>query len=234
MRKLVLRNFQSPGDTVMLTALVRDLHAIYPRRFMTDVRTPSPELWENNPYLSSLDEADSGVTVVDCEYPLIHSSNTCGRHFVHGFHEHLSRRLDMLLAPTFLHGDIHLSADEQASWPERLPSTVGTRYWLLVAGGMFDFTAKWWPTDSYQAVVDALADRVTFVQVGSLEHFHPRIRGAVDLRGHLSLRDLIRLVYWSSGVLCPVTLHMHLAAAVPVHVAMRDTVVSGNCAERVL
>ena len=30
-RKLVLRNFQSPGDIVMLTAAVRDLHRAYPR-----------------------------------------------------------------------------------------------------------------------------------------------------------------------------------------------------------
>jgi len=30
------------------------------------------------------------------------------------------------------------------------------------------------------------------------------------------LRDLIRLVYYADGILCPVTLHMHLAAAVPL------------------
>ena len=28
--KLILRNFQSPGDIVMLTAAVRDLHRAYP------------------------------------------------------------------------------------------------------------------------------------------------------------------------------------------------------------
>jgi hypothetical protein len=36
----------------------------------------------------------------------------------------------------------------------------------------------------------------------------------LDLRGETSLRDLIRLVYHAQGVLCPVTLLMHLAAAV--------------------
>ena len=37
--RLILKSFQSPGDIVMLTAAVRDLHAAYPGRFQTDVRT---------------------------------------------------------------------------------------------------------------------------------------------------------------------------------------------------
>lgn len=36
----------------MLTAAVRDLHAHYPGCFVTDVRTPCPPLWENNPHLT--------------------------------------------------------------------------------------------------------------------------------------------------------------------------------------
>ena len=38
----------------------------------------------------------------------------------------------------------------------------------------------------------------------------------LDLRGKTDLRQLIRLVYHAQGVLCPVTLAMHLAAAVEV------------------
>lgn len=36
-RQLVLRNHQSPGDVLMLTAAVRDLHLCYPGLFKTDV-----------------------------------------------------------------------------------------------------------------------------------------------------------------------------------------------------
>ena len=50
--KLILRNFQSPGDIVMLTAAVRDLHLAYPGRFATDVRTSCPALWEHNPWIT--------------------------------------------------------------------------------------------------------------------------------------------------------------------------------------
>jgi RHS repeat-associated protein len=75
MRRLLLRTFQSPGDVLMLTAAVRDLHAAAPRQFVTDVRTSCPALWENNPHLSPLREGESGVEIIDMHYPLIHQSN---------------------------------------------------------------------------------------------------------------------------------------------------------------
>src|SRR6185295_5378352 len=53
-QKLILRNFQSPGDILMLTAAVRDLHACHPGEFLTDVRTSCADLWLNNPYLTPL------------------------------------------------------------------------------------------------------------------------------------------------------------------------------------
>ena len=52
MRKLILRNFQSAGDIVMLTEAARDLHRSHPGEFMTDVRTPFPDLWAHNPYIA--------------------------------------------------------------------------------------------------------------------------------------------------------------------------------------
>ncbi|RPJ72406.1 MAG: ADP-heptose--LPS heptosyltransferase, partial [Acidobacteria bacterium] len=55
---------------------------------------------------------------------------------------------------------------------------------------------------------------IQFVQVGEAGHHHPPLRGAVDLRGRTDLRQLVRLVYHSEGVLSPVSLLMHLAAAV--------------------
>ena len=43
----------------------------------------------------------------------------------------------------------------------------------------------------------------------------------IDLVGKTSLRELIRLIYRADGVLCPVTLAMHLAAAVETRAAAR-------------
>src|SRR4030095_6610141 len=87
-------------------------------------------------------------------------------------------------------------------------------YWLVVAGGKFDFTIKWWHFRRWQAVVDHFRDKILFVQTGQKHHYHPALKSVLDLRGRSTLRELIRLVYHAQGVLCPVTLLMHLAAAV--------------------
>jgi hypothetical protein len=145
MQKLILTNYQAPGDAVMLTAAVRDLHRCYPNQFVTDVRTDCPELWENNPYLTPLDADDPEVQVLECHYPLIQFSNERPFHFVHGFIEDLNQQLGVRMQPTRLAGDIHLS-DEERSAPSPVAQILGADvpYWIVVAGGKFDYTIKWW------------------------------------------------------------------------------------------
>src|SRR5437899_992131 len=115
MRKLILQCFLSPGDIVMLTAAVRDLHLNHPGKFATDVRTSAPEIWQHNPYLTKLDETDPEVEVVACQYPLINKSNKAPYHCLHGFARFLSDYLKIDIPLTAFKGDIHLSAAEK-SW----------------------------------------------------------------------------------------------------------------------
>jgi len=220
-RPLILRNFQSPGDIVMLTAAVRDLHAAYPGEFLTDVRTPCPALWQNNPHLTALREGDAGVELVDCHYPLIHRSNHAPYHFLHGFIDYLNERLGLAIKPTGFCGDIHLSPQEK-SWISQIEEITHRRmpFWIVVAGGKRDFTIKWWDRHRYQQVVDHFAGHILFVQIGEAGHVHPPLRNVIDLRGKTDLRQLVRLVHHAQGVLCPVTLLMHLAAAVEVPAGM--------------
>jgi ADP-heptose:LPS heptosyltransferase len=213
-RKIILTNFQSPGDIVMLTAAVRDLHACCPGEFITDVRTPCPDLWLNNPYLTPLDEGDSDVERLECHYPAIHQSNQRPFHFIHGFMEYLSERLGVHISPRIFKGDIHLSDEEKGAGPLFPELIDGGPYWLMAAGGKFDFTIKWWAPERYQEVVNRFAGRVQFVQVGEDGHHHPPLDGVIDLRGKTTLRELVHLMHHAQGVVCPVTLLMHLAAAV--------------------
>jgi len=215
MQKLILANYQAPGDVTVLTAAVRDLHRCCPDRFITDVDTDWPELWENNPYVTPLNAADIEVRRIECRYPLISFSNERPLHFVHGFIDDLNQQLGLDIKPTRIAGDIYLS-DEEKSQPSLMEQITGEAipYWIIVAGGKFDCTIKWWHIRRWQAVVDRLRDRFLFVQVGAGRHYHPPLKGVIDLRGRTSLRDLVRLVYHADGVLCPVTCMMHLAAAV--------------------
>jgi ADP-heptose:LPS heptosyltransferase len=216
-KKLILRNLLSPGDIVMLTAAVRDLHKCYPGEFVTDVRTSCPGLWDHNPYLTPLDEVDPNVEVIDCEYPLINQSNQTPYHCLHGFIDFLNNRLKLQIRPTVFRGDIHLAAREK-SWFSQVHEVTGEDipFWIVVAGGKFDVTIKWWEAERYQKVIDHFRGKIQFVQVGESGHHHPKLDGVIDLRGRTDLRQFVRLIYHAQGVLCGVTAAMHLAAAVEV------------------
>ncbi len=218
MRKLILRNSLSPGDILVLTAAIRELHLTLPGRFQTDVRTPSPQIWEHNPYVTPLREDDPNVEVVQCEYPLIHQSNTAPYHFIHGFRLFLSEKLGVDIKPHAFRGEIHLTEQEKnwLSQVDEITGTPGTRFWIIVSGGKTDFTNKWWDPERCQAVVDHFMGRLLFVQCGSSGpgHVHPPLQNVINLVGKTDLRQTIRLMYHAGGVVCPVTMFMHLAAAV--------------------
>jgi hypothetical protein len=185
------------------------------------VRTSCPALWENNPYLTPLAEDASDVQVIDCEYPLINQSNTSPCHFVHAFSAFLNDRLGLSIKPTAFRGDIHISERER-DWFSQVEDVAGrcAPFWLMFSGGKHDYTIKWWDHRRYQKVIDHLRGRIDFVRVGETHHYHPPLDGVIDLAGQTDLRQLVRLVYHSQGVLSPVSLLMHLAAAVEVKPGM--------------
>ena len=216
MQKLILKCSLSPGDIVTLTAAVRDLHLAYPGEYVTDVRTPCPALWENNPHITRIEDTDPDARVIVMEYPLIHRSNQEPVHFITAYTAFLAEQIGRPIRATAFKGDIYLS-DQERGWMSQVEEAEGkgTRFWIIVSGGKTDFTAKWWDAARWQGVVDHFAGRIRFVQVGEASHKHPALRGVLDLRGKTDLRQLVRLVYHADGVLCPVTSLMHLAAAVP-------------------
>ena len=92
MKRLLLTNKQSPGDIVMLTAAVRDLHRAHPGAFETSVQTSAMPLWEHNPHVRLGDPVgrqEAELRTIECAYPLVHQSNSGPWHFIHGFHQHL-------------------------------------------------------------------------------------------------------------------------------------------------
>lgn len=199
----------------MLTAAVRDLHACYPGRFVTDVRTSCPDLWLHNPHLTPLDEQDEEVQVIDCHYPLIDRSNSSPFHFIHGFIQHLNECLGLKVEPTLFKADVHLSGEER-EWFRAVEDARGRppRFWLFASGGKFDYTIKWWSASRYQEVIDHFQGRLDFVQVGEAQHHQPALERVIDLRGQTTLRQLLRLMYHAEGAISAVSLLMHLAAAV--------------------
>jgi len=141
-RTLRLLNKLSPGDVVMLTAAVRDLHRSHPDKFQTWVQTSAGSLWDNNPLIKPLPTADAEIEDIHCAYPLIHRSNRTPHHFIHGFMQDLGDKLGVKIEPTEFKGDIHLSEDEQR-WMSQVQeiTRMPVPFWIIGAGGATSYTA---------------------------------------------------------------------------------------------
>lgn len=223
-RKIILDCHMSPGDVLMLTAALRDLHDSHPGQFVTGVSTPFPEIWEFNPYITRLDPKASDVETIKVHYPIIHESNEGPYHFIHGYRLFLEQELGVSIRAGRFWGDIHLS-EEEKGWVSMIHEHFtgrDTPFWLICTGGKMDYTAKWWIPEYAQQVVDYFKDKIQFVQFGAegKDHCHPSLNGVINLVGKTDLRMFIRLVYHASGVICPVTFAMHLAAAMPSRAGM--------------
>jgi ADP-heptose:LPS heptosyltransferase len=212
-RKILLVTDLSPGDLLMLSAALRDLKRAHPS-FLVDVQTNVPAIWENNPNITALDRSDPDVEVINVEYPLIHESNTRPWHFIHGYRLFLEQALGVGIPMGEFQGDVYLS-DIEKSWMSQVQEHgIHQNFWILVSGGKYDYTAKWWNPLEFQKVVDHFRDKIVFVQCGEASHHHPPLRNVMNLVGQTDTRQFMRLMYHAAGVVCPVTFAMHLAAAI--------------------
>jgi len=215
-RKVILKNYQSPGDILMLTSAVRDLKLSHPN-ISVDVRTSCSSIWDNNPYLTPLDEKDPMAEIFDVGYPIIHQSNEGAYHFIHGFRLDIENKLNLKIKQTRFCGDIHFSPEELSykSMIHEYYTGEDTPFWLICTGGKTDYSAKWWIKEYAQEVVDYFNGKILFVQFGSGADYHPLLDNVINIIGKTNLRMLMRLAYHSDGIVCPVTFTMHLAAALP-------------------
>ena len=209
-KRIILQHSHAPGDTLVLTALVRDLALTYSKEFAIGVETSCMSLWRNNPHITRMQPTDPDVEPFRiCYGKGIKEQNNETIHFLSYFHRAFNRKYGTDVQLKYPWPDVHLSREEKQ------PIFDG-RYWVVVSGGKSDFTIKVWETRKFQAVVNQLQHLgITCVQAGSSGkgHWHPSLRGVVDMVGQTNIRDLMRLIYHADGVICGVTFAMHLAAA---------------------
>ena len=223
--KLICYQHQAPGDALMFIAAIRDLHMSYPKRFVTDMRLAgnSPDLLRNNPHNTLLPEhGDPSILKVRGEYTdSVKNTNIRPTKFICAFHKDLEDKLGIRIIPTTAHSDVYLSAEEK-SWRSQIWEMLkkDVPFWLINAGTKLDYTCKHWEVARFQDVVTRLPD-ITFVQVGMIKpnHQHTPLTGdnVINLLGKTNTRQLCRLVYWSAGVITPVSFLMHLSAAIEPH-----------------
>lgn len=214
MEKLILRNGLSPGDILISTCAIRDLHLAYPGKYLTDVRLPSgcDQIFENNPYITKIDDFDPEARKINMTYSEIHRSGRSGRAFSEAHTIDLEEALGIKIPVTSLRPDLHLTQDEML-WPSPVSKEYGYfgKYWIINAGIKNDYTLKYY--HRYQEAVNLLKNDVQFVQVGQLEHNHPPLENVIDMRGKTTLRELFRLSYHAEGSVNAVSLQMVIMAA---------------------
>lgn len=214
--QLLLRTDQAPGDAVAMTAAIYSLHRAHPAKYLTAVDSLWPEVFLYNPDVVGSASALPRARPLHMHYPAIHACNDRGIHFMQGWCEHLGAALGVNVPLLTDKPHIYFpdSADSGYAFLQGSQRQgQNDDFWLICSGGKRDFTAKLWGYDNYQDVVDELRGRVRFVQVGAGTDEHPRLRGAGDMVGRTTLRGLFDLVRQSRGVVCGVSLLMHVAAA---------------------
>jgi len=213
--KLILQNRLSPGDILVMSSAIRALHQAYPGEYLTDVRSPCTNIYENSPYITPLDENAPDVATIDMQYPEIHFSGQSGRHFSDGHRMFLAEQIGRPIPQNGIQPDLFLSeAEKRRPLVEELSGWDGD-YVVLDAGCKNDYSLKRY--SFYQEVVDLLAARgIKCVQVGlqSPGHTHPVLNGTINLLGKTdNARDLFSVIYNADAVITPVSFPMHVAAA---------------------
>lgn len=87
---------------------------------------------------------------------------------------------------------------------------------LVNSGYKFDVPCKHWGYQNFQKVVDALKDKIDFVQVGVQRYetdFHVPLRGARCLLDQTTIRDLAVMVYHADYILTGIS-QLHHAAGI--------------------
>jgi ADP-heptose:LPS heptosyltransferase len=214
-RKLILKNYLSPGDVLVMTAAIHSLHKAYPGKFRVAVDTSAQAFFEHSPDVEPLEKArEEKWEEVQMHYPLIQECNQRAVHFLEGYVQYLNDNLQVPVRLSVNRPQIWLSNEEKA-WMNQVEEQLGYkgRFWVVNAGRKSDFTCKHWGTENFQRLVDLLRGKIVFVQIGSSEHHHPPLKNVLNLVGKTDLRQLVRLFWHADGVVTGVSMPHHLAAA---------------------
>ena len=213
--RIILRHKWALGDTVLLSALVRDIHLTYPDEYEVAVDTNYTNLWDHNPRVVPADPSRPAQLVEVGWGKAIRNPRVVidgvkqMRHILAYYHHDFTTK-------TGMHVPVHYPKGELFLPPSAETPLVEGRYWLMMAGGKMDITNKLWPSSKYQAVVDALKERgILCVQGGATHstHIHTPLQNCLNLVGKSNdIYDLFNLVRYADGVICPVTAAMHIAA----------------------
>jgi ADP-heptose:LPS heptosyltransferase len=205
--KLALKCNLGLGDIVVLTAVIRELKQQYSFDLLPIVPIAYNTLLRNSPHFRQDIQFNTRLEypdVLNCDMMAagFYSFYQHKKHFVKYALDWFAEKLGLSLETESLHGEIFLTDQEKQQRP------IKSEYWVLVAGGKYDATVKFYP--HWQTVVDGLNTKI--IQIQNPKDYHPKLNG-VEFVETRYCRDFAKLIYHSAGVIAPVTSAVHIAGA---------------------
>ena len=143
-QKVIFKQWQAPGDLLMLTVAIRDFYKMYPLLTEIDVLSCYPEVFFNNPYITNHPK-DGTVPIVDLDYGAARNKLApLGYHFSDVFIYMINELYDLKVMKTSMRPDIYLTKDEKS---DTILERLGIKkpYWLINSGVKNDIPIKGYP-----------------------------------------------------------------------------------------
>lgn len=198
---LILSTHDHLGDSLILTAVIRDLKLSHPR-ININIDTRYREVFNGSPYICRDLKHGKKIKVV-----YRYSQRSGHVNCIEGFISNLEDQTGLKIKRTEPKVDVHLSDEE-------LKNISPGRIALINAGNQICSTIKNWGHDNYQRLVNDLVIRgFQVVQIGGKESRdnHQPLQNCENLIGQTSIRDLIILVMNSQLIVTPPSALSHLA-----------------------
>lgn len=231
-KRIIFHNRQAIGDILMMTCAIRDFKKAFPET-QVKVESTAMHIWDYNPNICQenwngvLDAKDNPEQIIKQavieDKPIrlyigpskgTNASNRSDKHFANAYRMSIEEILNIKIPQGPIRPDIYMAEEEYNKKP-----IIESPYWLITAGEKGDWTCKTYPFQKWQEVIEKMPE-IKFVQLGSLGHKHPELKGenVINYIGKTQdrdkgIRDLFNLFLNCEGSLGLVSFQMHLAAA---------------------
>jgi ADP-heptose:LPS heptosyltransferase len=202
-QNVIIDCYQGLGDFVVLSALVRSMHVLWPGRFNVEVRGwAADDIFRYSKDTVPLSE---GTRVV-MNFPMVDANHN----YLSGICQDTTEQLGVRIYPATMQPHIYLSDQEKNNPPYEPP------FILINAGTRSNTLTKKYPTPYYQEIVDFLVNRgIKVIQIGDTDvpAIHPNLKGAISRVNSTSIRELCVLAGHAIGSIGSVTGLLHIQAA---------------------
>jgi len=195
--------FGSPGDTLMMAIVCREIKERYPRLKINCV-TPNPSLLTHDPHIDTLNQPKDWLNIPFWYLGLVMDKDASTNA--------LKPTLDELgIFHYRFHSRVYLTAEEVEAAKQRVAQQTRP---IITINVMSREMVKVWPIENWRILLENLRQFASIVQLGDATE--PQLEGVLNLGGKLSMRESMAVLTQSSVHIGPDSFLMHAANGVDV------------------